>query len=171
MIYNIFELLHNLFDLSQVSLSKMAKHWNGFLSHCISSKDLKIGGMPRLNKSGLEPLPNTSLGGLVIMPSISASFGHSPMPLFRGQTHKPTVTHLPTTLDGWSTSMTTQQNISDSLIGEMNFGSEPMVSFAWKQNSKEGVVLRSVTIPFKNLIQHLSFYSLSPANQPSSSLI
>jgi hypothetical protein len=33
MLYIIFELLHNLFDLSQVSLSKMAKYWNSFLSH------------------------------------------------------------------------------------------------------------------------------------------
>jgi hypothetical protein len=30
----IFKLLYNLFDLSQVSLSKMAKHQDSFLSHC-----------------------------------------------------------------------------------------------------------------------------------------
>jgi hypothetical protein len=58
--------------------------------------------------------------------------------------------------------MTTQKNMSNSLTGEMNFASEPLVSFAWKQNSKKGVVLRSVTIPFKNLIQHLSFNPLTP---------
>jgi len=34
MIYIIFKLLHNLFDLYQVSLSKMAKHWDSFLSNC-----------------------------------------------------------------------------------------------------------------------------------------
>jgi hypothetical protein len=34
MIYIIFKLLHNLFDLCQVSLSKMAKHWDSFLSDC-----------------------------------------------------------------------------------------------------------------------------------------
>jgi len=35
MIHIIFKLLHNLFDLYQVSLSKMAKHWNSFLSDYI----------------------------------------------------------------------------------------------------------------------------------------
>jgi hypothetical protein len=63
--------------------------------------------------------------------------------------------------------MITQQNISDSLIGETNFASEPLVSFAWKQNSKEGVVLRSVTIPFKNLIQYLSLNPPTLAEPPS----
>jgi hypothetical protein len=42
MIYIIFELLHNLFDLSQVSLSKMAKHWDSFLSHCISQRKVVV---------------------------------------------------------------------------------------------------------------------------------
>jgi len=37
MIYIIFKLLHNLFDLYQVSLSKMAKHWDSFLNDCMSS--------------------------------------------------------------------------------------------------------------------------------------
>ena len=36
MMYNIFTLLNNLFDLYQVSLSKMAKHWDSFLSNCKS---------------------------------------------------------------------------------------------------------------------------------------
>ena len=29
-----FQILHNLFDLSQVSLSQMAKHWDSFGSNC-----------------------------------------------------------------------------------------------------------------------------------------
>jgi hypothetical protein len=64
--------------------------------------------------------------------------------------------------------MTTQMNMSDLLTGETNFASEPLVSFAWKQNSKEGVVLRSVTIPYKNLIKYLSFNPFTPAKSPSS---
>src|SRR6267142_6242088 len=36
MMYNILTLLHNLFDLYQVSLFKMAKHWNSFLSDYIT---------------------------------------------------------------------------------------------------------------------------------------
>jgi hypothetical protein len=63
--------------------------------------------------------------------------------------------------------MTTLKNMSDSLIGETNSASEPLVSFAWKQNSEEGVVLRSVTVPFKNLIQYLSFHPFAPAGPPS----
>jgi hypothetical protein len=35
MTYIIFRLLHNLFDLCQVSLSKTAKHWDSFFTHCI----------------------------------------------------------------------------------------------------------------------------------------
>jgi hypothetical protein len=63
--------------------------------------------------------------------------------------------------------MITQQNINDSSIGETNSASELTVSFAWKQNSKEGVVLRSVTIPFKNLIQYLSLHPFALAEPPS----
>jgi hypothetical protein len=36
MTYIIFRLLHNLFDLCQVSLSKTAKHWDSFFTHCTS---------------------------------------------------------------------------------------------------------------------------------------
>jgi hypothetical protein len=93
------------------------------------------------------------------------------MPSSRGQTHKQEVIHLPITHDGWNTSTTTQQNISGSLIWGMNYNSESMVSFAWKQNSEEGVVLWSITIPFKNLIKHLPFYPFSPAKPVPSSLV
>ena len=34
MLNYIIKLLHNLFDLSQVSLSQMAKHWDSFLTNC-----------------------------------------------------------------------------------------------------------------------------------------
>jgi hypothetical protein len=34
MTYIILRLLHNLFDLCQVSLSKTAKHWDSFFTHC-----------------------------------------------------------------------------------------------------------------------------------------
>ena len=30
----MFRILDNLFDLCQVGLSKIAKHWDGFLSNC-----------------------------------------------------------------------------------------------------------------------------------------
>jgi hypothetical protein len=33
----IFKLSHDLFDLCQVSLCKMAKHWDSFLSDCSPS--------------------------------------------------------------------------------------------------------------------------------------
>jgi hypothetical protein len=36
MTYIIFRLLHNLFDLCQVSLFKTAKHWDSFFTHCKS---------------------------------------------------------------------------------------------------------------------------------------
>jgi hypothetical protein len=137
----------------------------------ISSKDLKIGGTPKQIKKDLRQLPNTSPKGLVTTPFTSVSSGHKPTPSFREQTHKQEVIHLPTIPDGWNISTTIQQNIKDSLIGGMNSDSESMVSFAWKQNSKEGVVLQPVTIPFKNLIKHLSFYPLSPADPLPSSLV
>ena len=38
MIYIIFRLLYNLFDLCQVSLSKTAKHWDSFFTHCSSDE-------------------------------------------------------------------------------------------------------------------------------------
>jgi uncharacterized protein (DUF1919 family) len=41
MTYIISRLLHNLFDLCQVSLSKTAKHWDSFFTHCISLKEAK----------------------------------------------------------------------------------------------------------------------------------
>jgi hypothetical protein len=92
----------------------------------LSSKHWKIGGTPKWNKSGLKPLPDILLGELAITPSTSVSSRHKPITSSRGQTHKPTDIHPLTIPDGWTTSITTLQNISDSLIGEMNFASEPV---------------------------------------------